>query len=333
MNTLISKNLTALSVTLPVIAAPARVARIASAPYQQCNLRDDLAQGLRVAPFVTGVTDAPCVALGAPLSTAGSARDLLAQAQRDLREPLTAWLRLNSDWDFRPTNAVAQRMIEQQRQTLDVVTDLIDGLLTVSEFATADEPTVLTEPAPRAGGRARHPNATDASPAETWSAAWSMNLAVDLPESPAIDWPASQARRVLLIDEDQGALCAVRIYLLCAGYRVFAAASVEEALDLVRMGPSLIDIIIADIDLTRGGDGIAAINQTRRLAGYNIPAVLFMDQASIEIGKPGLGADVAALKKPVDVEELNALIGALLKRPKLRSSGLTESRRAAIGLA
>jgi DNA-binding response OmpR family regulator len=123
------------------------------------------------------------------------------------------------------------------------------------------------------------------------------------------------------------------IYLLCAGYRVFAAASADEALDLARMVPSLIDIVIADSDLTRHGDGIAAIAKTRRLAGYSMPAVLLMDRASIEIGKPGLDADVSPLRKPIDVEELNALIGELLRGPRAHSLGLTEKRRAAVGIA
>jgi hypothetical protein len=113
----------------------------------------------------------------------------------------------------------------------------------------------------------------------------------------------------------------------------FAAASADEALDLARMGPSLIDIVIADVDLTRGGDGIATIDKTPRLAGYNIPVVLLMDQASLEIGKPRLGADVSTLRKPVDVEELKVLSGELLKYPKAHSLGLTENRCAAIGLA
>jgi len=45
--------------------------------------------------------------------------------------------------------------------------------------------------------------------------------------------------------------------------------------------------------------------KTRRLVGYNVPAVLLMTQASIEIGKPALGADVSPLRKPVNVDELN----------------------------
>jgi len=68
-----------------------------------------------------------------------------------------------------------------------------------------------------------------------------MISAVDRPEVPVAVGPASRARRVLLVDEDPGVLGALRIYLLCAGYRVFAAANADEALDRARMATSLID--------------------------------------------------------------------------------------------
>ena len=82
------------------------------------------------------------------------------------------------------------------------------------------------------------------------------------------------------------------------------------------MGTSLIDIIIADLDLTGDDDGLAVIDKARLLLGYNVPAVLLTTQASIEIGRPELVADVSLLRKPVNVDELNALIGEVLKRPR-----------------
>jgi CheY-like chemotaxis protein len=262
-------------------------------------------------------------------SSSRATRNLLAGAHRDLREPLTALLRLNNNWDFRRTDAVAQRMIERQRQMLEVITDLIDDFLTIAEPETAGQPIMLTDLASRSSGANPHEmSATLAPPAETWSAEWSMKFALHRPESPMVAGPVSRARHVLIVDEDQGALGALRICLLCAGYRVFAAASAGEAFNLVRMarlGPSLIDIVIADLDLTGGDDGIAAINKARRLAGYNVPAVLLMDQASIEIGKPTLAADVSPLRKPVDVEELSALIGEVLKRPKALALSSSEN--------
>ena len=71
---------------------------------------------------------------------------MLAGAHRDLREPLTAMLRLNSDWNVRGTDMVAVRMIEQQRQALEVMADLIDSFLTIAEPEIARQPALLTEP-------------------------------------------------------------------------------------------------------------------------------------------------------------------------------------------
>src|ERR1700674_5739675 len=72
-------------------------------------------------------------------------RPLLAGAHRDLREPLTAMLRLNSDWNVRGTDMVAVRMIEQQRQALEVMADLIDSFLTIAEPEIARAPALLTD--------------------------------------------------------------------------------------------------------------------------------------------------------------------------------------------
>ena len=212
---------------------------------------------------------------------------------------------------------VAVRMIEQQRQALEVMADLIDSLLTIAEPEIARQPALLTDLASRSPGRKlREASATPEPCAQEWSAAWSMISAVGRPEVPVADGPASRARRVLLIDEDRGVLGALRIYLLCAGYRVFAAANADAALDRARTATSLIDIIIANLDLTGEDDGLAVIDKTRLLLGYNVPAVLLTTRTSIDIGKPALVADVFLLRNPVNLEELNALIGEVLKRPR-----------------
>src|SRR5207302_3633890 len=226
-------------------------------------------------------------------------RPLLAGAHGDLCEPLTAMLRLNSDWDVRGTDMVAVRMIEQQRQALEVMADLIDSFLTIAEPEIAQQPAALTDFASRSAGRKlREASATLEPCAEEWSAEWSLISAVDRPGVPVAVGPASRAHRVLIIDEDRVVLGALRIYLLCAGYRVFAAANADEALERARMATSLIDIIIANLDLTGDDDGLAVIHKTRLLLGYNVPAVLLTTQTSIEIGKPALVADVRLLRNP-----------------------------------
>jgi DNA-binding response OmpR family regulator len=100
---------------------------------------------------------------------------------------------------------------------------------------------------------------------------------------------------------------------------VFAATNADEALDrawMARMATSLIDIIIVNSDLTGEDDGLAVIDKTRLLLGYNVPAVLLTTQTSIEIGKAALVTDVSLLRNPVNLDELNALIDEMLKRPR-----------------
>ena len=378
MNPIGAKDLTALAATLSPVAPSAREALIATAPYYQSEIRNDLAEYVGAAPLATEVigTAIAAVHFNAPASglkasglrsrtapqgkprasegcqddlasvegltvalrrarerseTIGRAiRPLLARAHRDLCEPLTAMLRLNSDWDVRGTDMVAVRMIERQRQALKVMTDLIDGFLTIAEPEIARQPALLTDLASRSAGRnLREASAAPAPRAAEWSAERSMISAVDPTEVPVTAGPASRARRVLLVDEDRVGLGALRVYLLCAGYRVFAAATADEALDRARMATSLIDIIIANLDLTGDDDGLAVLEKTRLLLGYNVPAVLLTTQTSIEIGKPALVADVSLLRNPVNLDELKALSDEVLKRPKrarlahLRTTGAT----------
>ena len=80
-------------------------------------------------------------------------------------------LRLNSDWNVRGTDMVAVRMIEQQRQALEVMADLIDSFLTIAEPEIAQQPApLITDLASRSAGRKlRVASATPEPCAEEWS--------------------------------------------------------------------------------------------------------------------------------------------------------------------
>ena len=342
MNPFGSTDLTALPRFSPV-GPSACETLIATAPYYQSEFREDLAEFVCAAPLATDVIDV-AIAPGlrsrtAPTRTSEGCQDDLASvegltvalrrasdrsetasrarrslqagAHRALREPLTAMLRLNSDLDARGTDIMAVRMIEQQCQALEVMADLIDSLLTIAEPEIAGQAARLTDLAARsASGKRREARADE------WTAEWSTISAVDRSEVPVAVGPASRACRILLIDEDRVVLGALRLYLLCAGYRVFAAANAEEALNRARTAASLIDVIIADLDLAGDVDGLAVIAKARFLLGYNVPAVLLTTQTSKEIRKPALVADVFLLRSPVNPDELNALIGEVLKCPR-----------------
>jgi len=317
MNPLGAKDLTALAATLSSAGPSAREALTATAPRGKRRTRegwkDDLASAERFTVALQRARDRA-------ESVNRARRPLLAGAHRDLREPLTALLRLNSDWNVRATDNVAVRMIEQQRQALEVMADLIDSFLTIVETEAAQPPALSANLASRSAGReSREASATPESRTEEWTAEWSMKSAVNRPQVLVAVGAASRVRRVLLVNEDRGVLGALRIYLLCAGYRVFAAANADEALDrawMAQMATSDIDIIIVDFDLSGDDDGLAVIKKTRLLLGYNVPAVLLTTQASIGIGEAALVTDVSVLANPVNLDELNALIGEVLKRPR-----------------
>jgi len=317
MNPLGAKDLTALAATLLSAGPSAREALTATAPRGKRRTRegwkDDLASAERFTVALRRARDRA-------ESVNRARRPLLAGAHRDLREPLTALLRLNSDWNVRATDNVAVRMIEQQRQALEVMADLIDSFLTIAETEAAQPPALSANLASRSAGReSREASATPESRTEEWTAEWSMKSAVNRPQVLVAVGAASRVRRVLLVNEDRGVLGALRIYLLCAGYRVFAAANADEALDrawMAQMATSDIDIIIVDFDLSGDDDGLAVIKKTRLLLGYNVPAVLLTTQASIGIGEAALVTDVSVLGNPVNLDELNALIGEVLKRPR-----------------
>jgi ActR/RegA family two-component response regulator len=327
-----AKDLTALAATLSSAGPSAREALIATALREKRRTREGWQDGLAGAE---GLTVALRRARDRAESVNRARRPLLAGAHRDLREPLTAMLRLNSNWNVRATDNVAVRMIEQQRQALEVMADLIDSFLTIAEAEAAQPPALFADVASRSAVRkSREASATPESRTEEWTAEWSMKCAVHRPQVPVAVGAASRVRRVLLINEDRGVLGALRIYLLCAGYRVFAAANADEALDrawMARMATSDIDIIIVDFDLTGDDDGLAVIKKTRLLLGYNVPAVLLTTEASIKIGKAAPVSDVSMLRNPVNLDELNVLIGEVLKRPRrsrlaqLRTTGHDKS--------
>jgi ActR/RegA family two-component response regulator len=315
-----AKDLTALAAKLSPAGPSVREAPISTAPQEEGDTsegcQDDLAnvEGFSVA--LRRACDRPEVVSRAP-------RPLLAGACRDLREPLTAMLRLNNDWNVRGTDMVPVRIIERQRQALEVMADLIDNFLTIAEPEMSQPPGPLTHLASRsADGKLPEASATPEPQGEEWSAEWSMIPAVGSTKVPVAVGPASRVRRVLLVSEDRGVLSALRIYLLCAGYRVFAAPNPAEALDrawMARMATSLIDIIIVDSDFAGDDNGLAVINKTRRLLGYNVPAVLLTTQTSIVIGKDALDTAVYLLRNPVNLDDLSTLIGEVLKGRGRRS--------------
>ena len=124
-----------------------------------------------------------------------------------------------------------------------------------------------------------------------------------------------RAPRVLLVEDDTGVRNATCMLLRAAGYEVIGAASRAEALVQLE-GLAGIDLLITDFHLGTDGTGLEVIGSVRERLGGNLPAILLSGDTSADIR--GLCHDERwrIASKPIQAEELLALIGELLGAPE-----------------
>ncbi|HEY9064536.1 MAG TPA: ATP-binding protein [Burkholderiaceae bacterium] len=117
-------------------------------------------------------------------------------------------------------------------------------------------------------------------------------------------------RTILFLDDEEAIRASVSEQLRHWGYTVLAVATVAEARHAVLNHDSTIDIILSDLRLRGGEDGIAAIAQIRALCGYTVPAVLVTgDTAPAQVQRIHESGHIV-LFKPVPPKELfNVLKG------------------------
>jgi CheY-like chemotaxis protein len=208
-------------------------------------------------------------------------RKALADVSLRLQQPLESLLRLTSSLEPREIDALAARTIDQHARALDVLTDFVDELLTMSESADLGE----ARPQPR----------------------------LPRPGPAAAKSSASRIYRVLVVSEDRSLLTALRLSLLCTGCSVAATRSVDQALEQIRRESRAIDLIIADLELSGIDDGLALIDNARQYLGQIVPAVLLVDPESTNPGTR-LAHDAYLLKKPISLKELTQLVSSLRER-------------------
>ncbi len=114
---------------------------------------------------------------------------------------------------------------------------------------------------------------------------------------------------VLLLEDDPGVLDATQMLLKVEGYRVTAAASLAEALQLLKENEPP-DLIVADYHLRDGETGIDAIGVLRRTLGKPTKAVLVTGDTSSAVRHLPPIPNLSIASKPIRAEELLILIQA-----------------------
>jgi two-component system CheB/CheR fusion protein len=127
---------------------------------------------------------------------------------------------------------------------------------------------------------------------------------------PKVDIRHAQAR-VLLVEDDPAVLSATRMLLKSDGYEVIAAATMAEALDQVREN-ARIDLLVTDYHLGDGETGTQVIASLRAELGRPLKTVLMTGDTSSAIKELPRDPFVRAASKPVNADELLAMLRALM---------------------
>ncbi len=118
--------------------------------------------------------------------------------------------------------------------------------------------------------------------------------------------------RILLVDDDLGVRNATAMLLKVEGYQVTAAASVTEATEKARETPEF-DLLITDYHLREGETGVQVIDSVRATAGEGLKAILVTGDTSSMIRELKPDARTRFASKPINADELLALIQTLIE--------------------
>jgi CheY-like chemotaxis protein len=143
---------------------------------------------------------------------------------------------------------------------------------------------------------------------------------INLPSVEAITTSDLTGLTVLLVDDEADARELIRRILQDSKATVVTAASVQEALDLMKRGP--LDVLISDIGMPIE-DGYSLIRRVRAMTEENaiVPAIALTAYAHIEDRVKSIQAGFQLhLSKPVEPIELVAMVQSLARRP-IASSG------------
>lgn len=120
-----------------------------------------------------------------------------------------------------------------------------------------------------------------------------------------------QGRRILVIDNEPDILLSMAALLEQWQCQVYVAEGFTQALQVLRDWPP--EIILADLHLADGHNGLAVLAQLRRYFAQDIPAVLVTADHGDEMSELRKQLDVPVLNKPVRPGKLRAILNQRLQ--------------------
>jgi CheY-like chemotaxis protein len=122
---------------------------------------------------------------------------------------------------------------------------------------------------------------------------------------------------ILVVDDDHIVLNATKRLLEALSYKAICAASVEEAMDLVRQQGPRIRLALLDYRLPGEWDGIQLLQAIREILNWNLPAVLISGDTSIDRLKQVRISGLPLLHKPIELSVLRRYLDEVMSGEEL----------------
>jgi signal transduction histidine kinase len=123
---------------------------------------------------------------------------------------------------------------------------------------------------------------------------------------------AQQPHTIMILDDDEAIRDGLALLLEEWGYQAIAAASFQQAERLARTLDLPPDLVLSDLHLGDGPDGIDAIEAIRRACGCEIPAILITGDTSHEELRRASDSGHMVLCKPVQPRKLLSALRGLV---------------------
>ncbi len=123
----------------------------------------------------------------------------------------------------------------------------------------------------------------------------------------------SSAQHILLVEDEPGVRNAMRMLLKIEGYRVTMCATAEEALQMLRASEPF-DLLVTDYHLEGGSTGTQVIAAAREFRGASFKAILVTGDTSSAVREMQGDAHLRITSKPINSDELLALVRNLLAK-------------------
>ena len=132
--------------------------------------------------------------------------------------------------------------------------------------------------------------------------------------APPVFLQQEQGRCVAIIEDDRAVCDAMQLLLESWGYRTIIACNGDDLLNKMQSTGSTPDVIISDLQLGQGRNGVKEVERVRKALAETVPALIITGNIGTEYKAQIQAADLPWLYKPVAPAKLRAFLRSQLAK-------------------